>query len=91
MSDRIHLVVKEAEKERYRRQAEREGLSLSEWLRDAARRRLAEADERPALDTLEHLRDFFEACDRRERGTEPDWNEHRRLIEESLGQDRPPA
>jgi len=63
MSDRIHLMVKEAEKERYRREAEREGLSLSEWL----------------------------SCDRRERGTEPDWNEHRRLIEESIGQDRPPA
>lgn len=85
VTDRIHLVVEEADKERYRREAEREGVSLSEWLRDAARRKLAEADARAELDTLEKLRDFFAACDRRERGREPDWQEHRRVIEESLG------
>ena len=88
MTDRIHLVVKEAEKERYRRQAEREGVSLSEWLRDAARRKLAEADARPALDTVEDLRGFFAACDRRERSCEPDWEEHRRVIEESVAGSR---
>lgn len=85
MSERIHLVVKEAEKERYRREAEKEGVSLSEWLRDAARRKLADADARPGLDSVEELRAFFDACDRRESGREPDWDQHRRAIEESIG------
>ena len=84
MSDRIHLVVDKAEKERYRRQAEREGLSLSEWLRKAARRRLEEGDAGPRLDSLEDLRAFFAECDLREEGREPDWEEHLRVIEGSI-------
>ncbi len=36
MSERIHIVVDAADKERYRRQAAREGKTLSDWLREAA-------------------------------------------------------
>jgi len=82
MSSRIHVVVDEAEKERFRRQAEREGKSLSAWLREAARARLS-SREGPALDSPEQLRAFFEACDDREQAPEPDWEEHRRAIERS--------
>lgn len=39
---RVSLVVEPAEHERYRRAAESEGLSLSEWIRRAAEARLAE-------------------------------------------------
>ena len=41
MTERIHIVVDRAEKERYRRLAAREGKTLSEWLRAAARDRVA--------------------------------------------------
>ncbi len=37
---RIQVLLDEAEREEFRRQAEREGVSLSAWLRRAARERL---------------------------------------------------
>lgn len=83
MTGRIHIVVDEEEKERFRRQAAREGKSLSAWLRTAARERLSRR-ERPALDDVEELRTFFEACDERETAPEPDWEEHRRVIDRSV-------
>jgi len=82
VSTRIHVVVDEAEKERFRRRAARRGMTLSAWLREAARERL-ERERRVTLDTLEALGDFFDACDGREGGEEPDWEEHRRVIERS--------
>lgn len=82
MTSRIHIVVDEEDKERFRRQAEREGKSLSAWLREAARARLSER-RASALDTAEELRAFFEACDDREAAPEPDWEEHRRVVERS--------
>lgn len=84
MPSRIHLIVDREEKERYRRQAEREGKSLSGWLREAARAKLAEASQDRDIETLDELREFFAECDRREQGREPDWPEHRRMIERSM-------
>ena len=83
MSTRIHIVVDEEEKERFRRRAARENMSLSAWLRAAARERLGREDG-PDLDTPDRLDAFFAACDEREEGTEPDWADHRRTIERSL-------
>lgn len=85
MNRRIHIILDEAEKERFRRQAEREGKSLAAWLREAARERFAASREDVELRTLEELRAFFDACDRRETGPEPDWEEHRKVIERSRG------
>lgn len=82
MSARIHLVVDEADKERFRRQAAREGKSLSAWLRAAARDRLDRREDVP-LDSAEALETFFAACDDRETGTEPDWEEHEAAIARS--------
>ena len=79
MTSRINLVVDPSEKERYRRHASRAGLTLSEWLREAAREKAEAAESRRGLDTVEELREFFEECDARERGHEPDWEEHRRV------------
>jgi hypothetical protein len=72
----------EVEREVFRQAAAREGLSLSDWLRRAARDRL-EGSQRPGLSSVEDLRAFFAECDEREVGTEPDWEEHRAVIEES--------
>lgn len=79
---RIHLVVTDEEKERFRGCAEREGKTLSEWMREAAREKL-EQEGPLRLDTVHDLRAFFASCDAREEQDEPDWEEHRRVIEAS--------
>jgi hypothetical protein len=83
MTERIHLVLDAVEKERFRRLAVREGKTLSAWVRDAARDHAASLEARGSLDTGEDLRAFFDACDARETGREPDWEEHERVIERS--------
>lgn len=83
MKDRIHFVVDPADKERFRQQAAREGKTLSTWLREAAMEKLTK-EGNPDLDSVEELRAFFADCDRREQGTEPDWEEHRKVIERSM-------
>jgi len=81
---RIHVILDDAEKDRFRHQAEREGKSLGAWLREAARERLARAAARPRLDTAAGLKAFWAECDARETSREPDWDAHRRVIEESM-------
>jgi len=83
MTDRIHILLGAVDKERFRRLAAREGKTLSAWLRDAARDRAATAEAHEGLETEEELRRFFEACDARESGREPDWEEHEQVIEAS--------
>ena len=83
MSTRIHIVLDEEEKERFRRQAEREGRSLAAWIREAAREKLEAGAARSRLETREELAEFFASCDRRETEPEPDWEEHREVIERS--------
>ncbi len=79
---RIHFVVKESAKIRYQAEAEREGKSLGQWLRDAADEKLAAA--RPRLFTVQELREFNAECDaRRSDEPEPDWPEVKRMIAES--------
>lgn len=80
MATRIHLVIDEADKARYRMQAEREGKSLGAWLRAAAEERLRQASAAPDLRRATALTRFFEACDAREGAAEPDWDEQKRLI-----------
>jgi len=83
MSNRLHLVLAAAEKERFRRMAVREGKTLSAWVRDAARDRAAAIEAEDRLDTPGSLEGFFEECDARESGREPDWQEHERVIRDS--------
>ena len=84
MAQRIHLVVGSTEKERWRRLAERQGKSLSEWIRDLARAEAEAATTPRPLDTPEDLERFFAECDAREQGREPDWEEHLRVIADSV-------
>ena len=86
MQDRIHVVLPTEEKERYRTIAEREGTTLSRWIREAVRERAAKYDVSRKLNTREDLEAFFQECDELQEGTgatEPDWDEHERLIHES--------
>lgn len=86
MTARIHILVDEAEKARYRQQADREGKSLGAWLREAAEEKLAATAHKDRIETVEDLERFFAECDARETGPEPDWSEHRKVIERSRRQ-----
>jgi hypothetical protein len=74
----------EIEKERFRLRAAREGTSLAEWIRHAAREKLVVAEQSERIESLDDLRAFFGACAARETGREPDWDEHRRVIDRSI-------
>jgi len=85
MSTRIQVVVDETEREAFRRQAEREGVSLSTWLREAGHRRLEEDVRHRKITTVEDLREFFASLpDREDPGGEPDWEEHKRVIDDAM-------
>jgi hypothetical protein len=85
---RIQVLTDDAEREAFRAQARREGRSLSDWLREAGRRRLQEA-QAARLRTPEDLDGFFAELDRRhgndasEEASEEDWEVHRARIERS--------
>jgi len=84
MADRIHLVLDPTEKERFRAAAAREGKTLSAWLRDAAKEHVAARAGERGLRTPEEVEAFFQLCDEREVGREPDWEAHRQVIERSI-------
>lgn len=75
------MILSEAEREAFRRQAAAHNMSLSTWLREAGRKQLAAEQARP-LRTVAELRTFFGSLPD-EPGAEPDWDEHLRVIEES--------
>ncbi len=87
MSTRVQVVMDEIEREAFRQAAAREGMSLSNWLRRAARDRLDSAAV-PELSSVENLRAFFQECDAREQGREPVWQQQRAVIEESKAKGR---
>jgi hypothetical protein len=89
MSDRIHIAVEATDKERYRQIAEREGKTLSVWLREAAEEKWGAAQPRQPLASRADLEAFFDKCDESEPGEEPDWDAHRRVIEESIARSTP--
>lgn len=84
MVERIHMIVGREEKERFRLSAARAGKSLSEWLREAAEEKLRASSAARRLESADALRAFFQECDDRERGREPDWDAHREIIERSI-------
>lgn len=81
MSKRIQVVVDEEEREVFRRRAAADGVSLSTWLREAGRRRVELEGGRVAR-TGEDVRRFFAALADGS-GREPDWQEHRSVIDAS--------
>jgi hypothetical protein len=91
MAERVQVLLAPEEKARLREQARRDQLSLSMWIRRAALDRLASLAAQSRLRTKAELRAFFKECDRRERGTEPDWDQHLETIERSIRSgDTPP-
>ena len=83
MAKRVQVILDEEEREAFRELADRQGLSLSAWLREAGRAGLAAAKSGAAIKTVEELRRFFSEIDDREQGVEPDWEQHKSVIERS--------
>ena len=83
MSTRVQVILSEQDRERFRRLAKQEGLSLSGWLKRAGLERAAALTAPERLRSTHDLRDFFARCDERESGREPDWEEHLAVIKRS--------
>ncbi len=83
MAKRVQVILEEEEREEFRERANREGVSLSAWLRQAGREKLTAAKSTKVMTCLEELRSFFAACDDREEGVEPDWKDHKAVIDRS--------
>lgn len=91
MGNRVQVILDHAEREAFRAQAEREGLSLSAWLREAGRSCLA-GRQRPVIDDAASLRTFFAGLADRDAGEpEPSWDEHAAVIDTSRRSGQPPA
>lgn len=83
---RVQLVMPDEDHDLYVRQARREGMSLNAWLRAAARERLDNRQAIKQFESPEEVQEFFVSCTAREgAGTEPDWNDHLRVMHESRG------
>ena len=81
---RVQLIIPDLDRYKYVRQAKREGMTLSAWLRAAAQEKLKAEEESDRITTVEELNRFFGECDARQGlGVEPDWEEHKRTILES--------
>jgi hypothetical protein len=84
MSVRVQVILKEDEAARFKSQAIKESKSLSAWLRDAGNKMLDLEHQQQSLIHPNTLKKFFQACNKREKGVEPDWEDHKRLIVEGF-------
>lgn len=85
-------MVPDVDHARFVRQAKREGMSLSAWLRSAAQDRLERAAASARIRTPEDLAAFFARCDALEGpAVEPDWEEHLAVMEQSRRRGRVPT
>ena len=81
---RVQLVMSDEDRDRFIHQARSEGMTLSAWLRAAARERLKERQQVVPFESPAELEGFFRACDTLEGPEmEPDWSEHLDVINES--------
>ena len=81
---RVQLIIPDEDRAKFVQQAKKEGLSFSAWLRAAAQDRLREGRRRGRITTVEELDEIFRRIDARHEaeglGPEPDWEEHKRVI-----------
>ena len=83
---RVQLVMPDEDRDRFVHQARREGMSLSAWLRAAARERLEARQRVKPFESPDDVKEFFRSCAALEGpDTEPDWDEHLRVMNESRG------
>ncbi len=81
---RVQLIIPDEDRAKFGEQARREGMTLSAWLRAAARDRLEKGRRSGIFESDETLEAFFRRCDSHaDLYREPDWEETRKLIAEA--------
>lgn len=81
---RIQLVLSSEDRDRFFHEAQKEGISLSEWLRRAGRDRARRDSSQGRFSSAVEVATFFADCDAtKEEGTEPDWDQHQSVINAS--------
>ncbi len=81
---RVQLVIPDEDRDRFVHQARQEGMTLSSWLRSAARERLGRQQRSRWFESPAELEEFFRGCDRLDGGAlEPSWDKHLDVIDES--------
>lgn len=84
---RVQLVMPDEDRDRFTHQAKLEGMSLSAWLRSAARERLESRQATKKFQSPQEVREFFRTCAGNEGPEpEPDWNEHLQTMTRSRAQ-----
>ena len=84
MSVRVQVILDEKEAARFKSQALKESKSLSAWLRDAGRQMLDANRQWETLTDQESLSKFFQKTNEREQGSEPSWEEHKKIMLEGF-------
>ena len=80
----VRISLGDDEFERFHEQAQREGITLGEWLRAAAVKRLEDTQRADHFNSTIKVGAFFEGCDALKRPeSEPDWEDHVKVIERS--------
>ena len=82
---RVQVILSDEEALRLKGQAQRDGQSLSAWMREAALTRLHDEEARSYPRNRAEMETLFAECDRYDRQgeTEPHWDEHLAAIEAS--------
>ena len=80
MSVRVQVILDEEEVTRFKSEALKVSKSLSAWLRDAGKNMIEMNRQQQHLTDPDSLNRFFQKCNEKENGLEPDWEDHKRLI-----------
>ena len=84
---RIQLILPDEDRDRFFHEAQKEGISLSEWLRRAGRDRATREVTLRRFSSAKEVATFFEDCSAMEEdGIEPDWEQHQSVIDTSRRQ-----
>ena len=82
MSKRIQVILDEEEALQFKNQARKEGKSVSAWLRGAGKKVIELNNSQRQLNDPSSLKTFFKKINGKKEGTEPDWEEHKKLVSE---------
>ena len=87
---RVQLVIPDEDRDRFVHQVRTKGMTLSAWLRAAARDRLEKRQRTKSFESAADVEAFFPWCDTLERPEpEPDWEERLAVINRSRSSERP--
>jgi hypothetical protein len=82
MSKRIQVILDDEDALQFKNHARKEGKSVSSWLREAGKKVIELNHSQGKLKDSAALKKFFQTINSKKEGTEPDWEEHKKLISE---------